>query len=77
MTELQQTHRAELQQKNIQHIRAVQQLEERQRQREEELREELRLQWQQMNSDISRLQSEIERLQLVHHLHVNASSIID
>ena len=44
MTRLQQTHRAELQQINIQHMRAVQQLEERQRQREEELREELRLQ---------------------------------
>ena len=64
MTQLQQTHRAELQQKDIQHTRTVLQLEERRRQREEELREELRLEWQQKNSNISRLQSEIKRLQV-------------
>jgi hypothetical protein len=64
MTQLQQTHRRELQQKDIQHVRAVHQLEERQRQREGELRGELRLQLRQKNSDISRLQTEIERLQV-------------
>ena len=67
MSQLQQTHRVELQQKDIQHMRAVHQLEERQQQREEELREELQhkeVLLQQKNSDISRLQSEIERLQV-------------
>ena len=73
MTQLQQTHRAELQQKDIQHTRAVHQLEERQRQREEEVREELQQRevlLQQKNSDISRLQSEIERLQVGALIHV-------
>ena len=67
MTQLQQTHRAELQQKDIQHMRAIHQLEERQRQREEEVRGELQQKvvlLLQKNSDISRLQSEIERLQV-------------
>ena len=74
MTQLQQTHRAELQQKDIQRIRAVHQLEERQRQREEELRGELR----QKNSDISRLQSEIVRLLLVStYMPVNSKLCIN
>ena len=67
MTQLQQTHRAELQQKDIQHMRAVHRIEERQRQREEEVREELQQKevlLQQKNSDISRLQSKIDILQV-------------
>ena len=74
MSQLQEVHRAELQQKDAQHMRAVHQLEERQRQGEVELREELqqkkvRLQQQNeelqlKNSDMGRLRSENERLQV-------------
>ena len=63
MSRQQETHRAELQQKDAQHTRAIQQL----KQREEELREEIQQKnedLQQKNSDINRLQREIERLQV-------------
>ena len=70
MSRQQEIHRAELQQKDAQHLRVVHQLEERQRQREVELQQkEVRLQQQNeelqlKNSDIGRLQSENERLQV-------------
>ena len=63
MSRLQETHIAELQRKDAQHTRAMQQL----RQREGEFREEIQQKnedLQQKNSDISRLQREIERLQV-------------
>lgn len=65
MFQLQQTHREELQQKDAQHMRALQQLGHTQR--EEGLRgklQQMEAQLQQRNEDISRLQSEVERLQV-------------
>ena len=63
MSQLQEIHRAELQQRYAQHMRVIQQL----RRREEEFTEETQQkneELQQKNSNISILQSEIERLQV-------------
>ena len=65
MFRLQETHRAELQQKDAQHMRAVHQLEQRQLQREEELTENLQqkeVQLQTKKEDLQQRNTELQQM---------------